>query len=157
MLSEEVLQDVGLPLAGCRVLEHSRTAAAAYAGRLLAAMGATVVMAEPPAGSTLRSAPPLLEGTTHSALFAYLAAGKRSLVCDLSGAVGQGRLERELELSEILIDDTPVGARPDHRLDQDSLAKRFPHLVQTAGSSALNDPRSPAQPPADRNRLSRRS
>ena len=27
------------PLAGCRVLERSRTVAAAYAGRLLAAMG----------------------------------------------------------------------------------------------------------------------
>ena len=37
-----------LPLAGCRVIEHSRTVAAAYAGRLLAAMGAKVVMPEPP-------------------------------------------------------------------------------------------------------------
>ena len=54
MPSEDSLQGVGLPLTGCRVIEHSRTVAAAYAGRLLAAMGATVVLAEPPEGSPLR-------------------------------------------------------------------------------------------------------
>ena len=41
----------GLPLSGCRVIERSRSVAAAYAGRLLAAMGAEVVMLEP--GETL--------------------------------------------------------------------------------------------------------
>ena len=45
-----------LPLAGFRVVEHSRSAAAAYAGRLLATMGAEVVMLEPETGSPLRSA-----------------------------------------------------------------------------------------------------
>ena len=62
----------GLPLAGCRVIERSRSVAAAYAGRLLAAMGAEVVMLEPSQGSELRTAPPLLDDTGESALFAYL-------------------------------------------------------------------------------------
>jgi len=72
---EQSPPDPQLPLAGCRVLEHSRTVAAAYAGRLLATLGATVVMAEPPEGSPLRHAPPLLDEAGHSALFAYLAVG----------------------------------------------------------------------------------
>src|SRR5579862_8700275 len=101
-----------LPLANCRVVEHSRTAAAAYAGRLLAAMGATVVMLEPPGGSPLRSAPPRLdERAQQSALFAYLSAGKRSAVCDLRTAEGRHTLEHELSQTDILLDDTPVGER----------------------------------------------
>ncbi|MEQ5817745.1 CoA transferase, partial [Marinobacter sp. NFXS11] len=82
-----------LPLAGCYVVERSRSVAAAYAGRLLATLGATVVMLEPEQGSVLRKAAPLLEDGT-SALFSYLAAGKRSLVCDLETEAGQKVLAR---------------------------------------------------------------
>ena len=126
-----------MPLTGCRVIEHSRTVAAAYAGRLLAAMGATVVMVEPPAGSPLRTAPPLLDGPLpdskgQSALFAYLSAGKRSLVCDLLAPEGQRMLERELESADILIDDTPLRARGPYQLDSDVVAKHFPALVHVS-------------------------
>jgi crotonobetainyl-CoA:carnitine CoA-transferase CaiB-like acyl-CoA transferase len=130
-MSEDSLQG-SLPLAGYRVLEHSRSVAAAYAGRLLAAMGATVVMVESPKGSPLRTAPPLLDGTDHSALFAFLAAGKRSLVCDLLSPGGQRVLERELNRSDILIDDTPIHNRGIRRLHSDSIAKRFPALVHVS-------------------------
>ena len=47
-----------LPLAGYRVLERSRGAATAYAGRLMATLGATVILLEPETGSPLRQAPP---------------------------------------------------------------------------------------------------
>jgi len=132
MSSEDSLQGAALPLAGCRVIERSRTVAAAYAGRLLASMGATVVMVEPFEGSPLRTAPPLLDGTGHSALFAFLASGKRSLVCDLLSPEGQRALARELESADILIDDTPVRERVAHTLDQDSVAKGFPALVHVS-------------------------
>src|SRR5580692_10814419 len=117
MSAEESPRGAELPLAGCRVVEHSRTVAAAYAGRLLAAMGATVVMAEPPEGSPLRTAPPMLDGTGHSALFAFLSSGKRSLVCDLLSPEGQRVLEHELARVDILIDDTPVRERGARNLD----------------------------------------
>lgn len=42
-----------LPLAGCHIVERARSVAAAYAGRLLATLGATVVMLEPEEGSPL--------------------------------------------------------------------------------------------------------
>src|SRR5579859_6648201 len=121
-----------LPLASCRVVEHARTAAAAYAGRLLAALGATVVMFEPPGGSRLRAAPPLVDGTAQSALFAYLAAGKRSIECDLLAPHGQQILERELEGADILIDDTPLDERAARGLDAETIAGRFPALVHVS-------------------------
>jgi crotonobetainyl-CoA:carnitine CoA-transferase CaiB-like acyl-CoA transferase len=130
MSAEKSPRGAELPLAGCRVVEHSRSVAAAYAGRLLAAMGASVVMLEPPSGSPLRTAPPLLEG--HSALFASLAAGKRSVVCDLRGAAGRRVLERELADADILIDDTALRARAARGLDRETIAKRFPALVHVS-------------------------
>ncbi|ROZ68796.1 CoA transferase [Ramlibacter sp. WS9] len=120
------------PLAGCRVLERSRTVAAAYAGRLLAAMGAEVVMLEPPGGSPLREAPPLLADTGESALFVYLAAGKRSLVCDPASAAGRAILDRELDLADILIEDTPVADRAAQGFDAGTLGARFPQLVHVS-------------------------
>jgi crotonobetainyl-CoA:carnitine CoA-transferase CaiB-like acyl-CoA transferase len=132
MSSKDSPQAGGLPLTGCRVIERSRTVAAAYAGRLLAAMGATVVMVEPPEGSALRTEPPILDGMGHSALFAFLAAGKRSLVCDLLSSEGQRAMQRELESADILLDDTPVRERGARNLDQDSVARRFPALVHVS-------------------------
>lgn len=132
MLSEDSQRHDGLPLAGCRVIENSRTVAAAYAGRLLVAMGATVVMIEPPEGSRLRRAPPMIGGSPHSALFASLAPGKRSLVCDLLTPSGQRGLESELESADILIDDTPLSERAARGLDQDTIAKRFSQLVHVS-------------------------
>lgn len=121
-----------LPLAGCRVIERSRSPAAAYAGRMLAVLGAEVVMIEPPDGSPLRTAPPLLEGSEQSALFTYLAAGKRSQVCDLSTEEGRQSLERELATADILIDDTPVSERAALHLDPERVSERFARLVHVS-------------------------
>lgn len=118
------------PLSGCRVIERSRSVAAAYAGRLLAAMGAQVVMLEPKDGSPLRTAPPMLDDDENtSALFAYLAVGKRSLVCDLPSAEGQRVLDRELANADIFIDDTPLAERSAQGLTPEAIAERFPPLV----------------------------
>jgi len=121
-----------LPLAGYRIVERSSHAAAAYAGRLLATMGATVVMIEPPEGSALRQAPPFLEENGESALFNYLSAGKRSLVCDLASQDGRELLHRELAGAAIFIDDTPLATRAALGLDNDSVAERFPSLVHVS-------------------------
>lgn len=132
MQSNESLQTAALPLSGCRVLERSRTVAAAYAGRLLAAMGAQVVMLEPPGGSPLRTAAPLVEEGGESALFAYLAVGKRSLACDLASDAGRALLERELEHADIFIDDTPVRDREAQGLAPALLGERFAQLVHVS-------------------------
>lgn len=121
-----------LPLTGCRVLEVSRTVAPAYAGRLLAAMGARVLLLEPEGGSPLRQAAPLLDEGGGSALFAYLAAGKQSLACDLRQAEGRALLQRELADADILIHDCPVRDRAAQGLDSEVLCERFPQLVHVS-------------------------
>lgn len=132
MQSYEPQHTTALPLSGCRVLERSNTVAAAYAGRMLAVMGAQVVMLEPPGGSRLRRAPPLIGDTDESALFAYLAVGKRSLEADLTLPSGRALLARELAGADILIDDTPVQARAAQGLTPDQIARDWPNLVHVS-------------------------
>ncbi|WP_137389591.1 CaiB/BaiF CoA transferase family protein [Rhodoligotrophos defluvii] len=118
------------PLAGVTVVEHASGVAAAYAGRLLAAMGAEVIMVESPSLCPLRREPPFLEGESRqSALFIYLAAGKRSVICDLHDEAERTDFNRLVAGAQILIDDTPLAGRPALGLDQAAVAARHPHLV----------------------------
>ena len=82
------------PLAGTTILEAVGEAsalglrlAAGLTGRIAADLGAEVIKLEPPGGDSLRRLPPLL-GTT-GALFAFLNAGKRSVVLSSDEAVGR--------------------------------------------------------------------
>src|SRR5262249_43858524 len=100
------------PLAGVTVVELSRGAAAAYAGRLLTTLGAETILVEPPAGHALRAEPPFLPPANEaSALFAFLSCGKRSVVCDLSTASGRADLAALLTRADILVHDLDDGQR----------------------------------------------
>src|SRR5687768_6438137 len=66
-------------LDGLLVIDLTSDVAGAYAGKLLADLGARVVLVEPPGGSPLRARPPLPESGPHGALFAHLAGGKESV------------------------------------------------------------------------------
>ena len=116
-----------LPMQGLRVVERADGVAAAFAGRLLALLGAETVMAEPPAGSALRRTAPFLPGGRASALFAYYAAGKRSVVC-----AGEAELDALLADAMILFDDTPVAERPALGLAPQRVAVRHPALVHVS-------------------------
>src|SRR5438105_3622334 len=65
-------------LGGVRVLELAGGVAAAFAGKLLADLGAEVVMVEPSGGTLLRE----------HVLFDHLAGGKRSVVVDDETGLG---------------------------------------------------------------------
>lgn len=122
--------DMLLPLAGIRCIECSTGVAAAYAGRLLASMGADVVMVEPEEGSPLRREPPFLGSDGgESALFAYLAAGKHAISLNLATEVGQAELARLLGTANILIEDVAVADKAAMGLDTEKVAARWPDLV----------------------------
>jgi crotonobetainyl-CoA:carnitine CoA-transferase CaiB-like acyl-CoA transferase len=73
------------PWSGLRVVELGGLASA-YATRMWAALGAEVVVVEPPTGHGLRHLPPFapgVEGPDGSLWWAYFAQGKRSVVADL--------------------------------------------------------------------------
>jgi crotonobetainyl-CoA:carnitine CoA-transferase CaiB-like acyl-CoA transferase len=116
---------------GVRVVERSSSAAAAQAGRLLSVLGAEVIMIEPPGGSSLRRIPPVLSRTTgDGATQAYLAAGKRSVVCDFGSAQGIADFHRLLATADIYIDDSPPSDQPQAPdLEPQHIAQRFPSLI----------------------------
>lgn len=119
-----------MPLTGMMVVEHASGVAAAYAGRLLAAMGAKVVMIEPPSLCPLRSETPFLgDDSKESALFTYLAAGKLSVICDLHEEAARAEFDQLLAEAQIFIDDAPLVDRPALGLDRETIAARHPHLV----------------------------
>lgn len=107
--------------------------AAAYAGRLLGVLGSETVLLEPPGGTKLRREPPFLDPRGDvSALFAYLATGAQSIVCDLATEQGRAAAAVLLDEADILVDDTPREERARRRIDQAAIAARHPHLVHVS-------------------------
>jgi benzylsuccinate CoA-transferase BbsE subunit len=80
-----IAQDQSSALTGIRVLDLTANHAA-YAGRLLADLGADVVRLEPPGGSPVRQLAPSGQGISFA--HAFLDAGKRSVVLDLEHEPG---------------------------------------------------------------------
>ena len=119
------------PLSGLRVAAIASGVAAAYAARMLGTLGAEVTLLESEQGTPLRQEPPFLPGG-ESALFAYLAAGAGSQVCDLDSAEGQSALHALLSETDILIDDTALADRAARGLDETSIAARHPALIHVS-------------------------
>jgi benzylsuccinate CoA-transferase BbsE subunit len=97
-------------LSGLRVLDLADQSGA-LAGRLLAGLGADVVLVEPPAGSPLRAIPPFFDGgpePERSLFFWFYAAGKRSLILD--AAADPTLLDRLVARADVLIETEPPGA-----------------------------------------------
>jgi crotonobetainyl-CoA:carnitine CoA-transferase CaiB-like acyl-CoA transferase len=75
-------------LAGLHVVEIGSGVGAAYAGKLLADLGADVVKVEPPEGDPLRTRGPGTDGRDAGSLFTYLCGAKRSVTVDLDSDHG---------------------------------------------------------------------
>ena len=104
-----ILGGVSAPaLDGLCVIEISETPAGAYAGRLLAGMGAEVLLVEPPGGTGLRRRGgsrgdvPDREG---SAMHVHLNRRKRSVRLELRSAAGRRLLGELLEGVDVLLSD----------------------------------------------------
>src|SRR6478735_2380881 len=94
-------------LAGVRVVDLTRGVGGAYATKLFADAGADVAFVEPEGGHPLRRVTrsgPLPEGEV-GPLFAFLAAGKRSVV----GALGDEAVTALIADADLIIEDLPVG------------------------------------------------
>lgn len=118
-----------LPLTGLRVLETVSSVAGAYAGQLLNAMGAEVVLIEAPGLCPLRQEPPFFGESGQSALFASLSAGKKSVILDLTTPEGRQSLAHLVRGASMLIDDTPVEERAARGLSPSQIAALNPRLA----------------------------
>ena len=120
-------------LEGFRVLEDGGGIAAAYAGKLLADLGADLIKIEPPArGDPIRRRGPFPADRPHrelGGLHLFLDTNKRSVALDLQTAAGR-RLFRQLAAtSEAVITTRPISEQRALGLSWDDLAANHPNLV----------------------------
>lgn len=115
-----------LPLNGMRVVEVS-DGKMETVGRLLADLGAEVILVEPPRGTGARRRGPMVDG--ESLYAATHHANKRSVVVDLTAAEGQAAFDRLLGTAHLLVDTTEGGTLEHGGLDVDALTTRYPGLV----------------------------
>lgn len=106
--------DAELPLHGQTVLMLG--GAPAYAGRLLAGIGATVVLMEPLEGCPERRSPPFAPGplgSDSSLSFAFNAAGMRSVAVDAGSRDGLEVVRRGVAAADLCIDGLDWEERSD--------------------------------------------
>jgi len=119
-------------LEGVRVLDLADRSAA-LAGRVLADLGAEVILVEPPGGNPIRHRAPFLDDEPHperSFAHLYLNANKRSVVLDLEDAAGRARFADLAATAQVIIDTAPPGHLDALGLDHATLADRSPGLIR---------------------------
>ncbi len=119
----------GLPgtLAHLRVLDVT-SASAAYAGKLLADLGADVIKIEPPGGDPARGEAPLGPGGA-SLPFLYENTNKRSIVLDLESEAGAASFRALARDADLVLESLAGGGLAALGLGFDSLAAENERLV----------------------------
>jgi len=113
------------------------------AGRMLADLGADVVLVEPPTGAPSRLRAPFANGNAlqnadgrfdHERSLEFWSShrGKRSVALDLEHAADRERLLSLVASADVWIDDAPVGRLADLGLGHAELAKIQPALVHAS-------------------------
>ena len=104
----------------------------AWAGKLLADMGADVIKIEPPEGDATRGYEPFADDvpdSEQSLYFWYYNTSKRSVVIDLSTRKGQADFRRLVESADIVIDTDDKGELEELGLDYEDFAEDNPDLI----------------------------
>jgi benzylsuccinate CoA-transferase BbsE subunit len=118
-------------LDGIRVVELS-SEFGAYAGKLLADMGATVILVEPPDGDATRQYPPFVEDTPdpdRSLWFWHYNTNKLGVTLDLDVIADRDRLLRLLDDTDVFLDAEPPGRMEALGLNDDRLKAERPGLI----------------------------
>src|SRR5690606_645618 len=92
-------------LTGLKVLDMT-SSSEQYCGKMLAQLGAEVILVEPPSGAQSRRKGPFLNRNVHiecSLPFAYFNQGKRGLTLDIQRVEGQQVLHRLISQVDIVL------------------------------------------------------
>jgi crotonobetainyl-CoA:carnitine CoA-transferase CaiB-like acyl-CoA transferase len=122
------------PLDDVRVLELCDEAGA-WAGKLLADLGADVVKVEPPSGSAVRTHPPFFGDEPHpdrSLAFWHSNTSKRGLTLDLQQPRGRELLRRLAAGVDVLLEDQPPGQMAAWGLDYPDFERLNPGLIMAS-------------------------
>ena len=120
------MKDTSLPLEGIRILDFCDQRGQGC-GRLLADLGAEVILVEPPAGMASRAKPPLYDGA--SLHFIAHNLNKLSLTLDLASQAGREELLTLLPSVDILLDGSAPNYLSSLGLDVATLRQAHPELL----------------------------
>ncbi|MCY4271146.1 MAG: CoA transferase [bacterium] len=118
-------------LAGIRVVELAGEASA-YAGLLLAGMGAEVIVVEPPGGHRTRGFEPFLDdepGPECSLWWWHYNASKLGVTLDLDGEVDRDRFRSLVGTADVVLESERPGRLADLGIDHDGLRADRPELI----------------------------
>ena len=119
---------------GIRVVELANERIS-FAGKLMADMGADVLLIEPPEGESSRNYPPFLEdqpGANRSLYFWHYNTSKRSVVLDLTVEADQDRFKQLIATADVLIESEPTQRLSVLGLDYEDLQSLRPDLIHVA-------------------------
>lgn len=138
-------------LTGVRVVELA-SERVAFAGKLLADMGADVILVEPPGGDGCRGWPPFIDdqaGANRSLWWFHYHTSKRGVVIDLDTADGLARFKALLATADVLLEAAAPGRLAALGIDYGDRAASQPGLIHVAITPyGRKDPRS-AMPATD--------
>lgn len=121
-------------LHGVRIVELT-SAPIAWAGKLLADMGADVILVEPPGGDPSRNYPPYLDdqpGADRSLYWWHYHTSKRSVVVDLDESGDRERFRALIAAADVLLEAEPRKRLGALGLDYDDLKAIRPDLIHVA-------------------------
>ena len=132
-------------LNGYRVVELSNEKIA-FAGKLLADMGAEVIVVEPPGGDPTRQFPPFLDdqpGKDRSLYWWHYNTNKKSVVLDLNSDEGRESFKQLINSADLLIESEPRSRLKELKIDYEQLTLINEKLIHVAMTPfGRNDPKS---------------
>lgn len=132
-------------LTGLRVLELANERIA-FAGKLMADMGADVILIEPPQGDPSRQYPPFLDdepGEDRSLYWWHYHTSKRGIVLDLDKDSDRESFRKLIETADVLIESEPRTRLAELNIDYDDLIVERPDLIHVAMTTfGRDDPKS---------------
>lgn len=121
-------------LNGYRIIELSNERLS-FAGKLLADMGAEVILVEPPGGDPTRQFPPFLDdepGKDRSLFWWHYNTNKKSVVLDLNSNKGRASFQRLIQSADLLVESEPRARLGELGLDYEQLALINEKLIHVA-------------------------
>src|ERR1700679_2566945 len=118
-------------LKGYRILELANERVA-FAGKLLADMGADVILIEPPGGDPSRHYPPFMDDRPdpeRSLWWWHYHTSKRGVVLDLDDHAGRERFRQLVAGADIMLESEPAGRLAELGLDYDDLRQLREDLI----------------------------
>lgn len=122
------------PLHGLKVLDLTEERGL-YTGKVLADMGADVVLIEKPTGSCARSRGPFkgdVPGKENSLYFLNFNMNKKGITLNLDNPSGRDIFKHMVKSADVVVEDSPVGRMLCLGLDYPALAKVNPKIIMAA-------------------------